>query len=419
MTKARDITMAARLATQLWRVRAAIWTAGRLRGDHAAQLRLRSGRLNPYPIYERLRAAGPLTRTASGEWATPSHELCNKVLRDRRFGVRPAEAPTPDLSAEAMDLSMLDRDPPDHTRLRRLAMPAFSPKMLSSYQPRIDKVVEGILDEAEHRGEFDLMTDFAAPFPIAVITELLGIPDADAAHFSQYGAVIGSALDGVQSVRHAGQLMAADRDLQRIFSRLIDERIAQPRDDVISHLAAAMGDDRLTPIELITMCRLLLIAGFETTVNLIGNGTLALLRHRDQWDELCADPELAPAVVEETLRYDPPVQGTGRFAHEAIDIAGQRIPRDGWVQVYLGAANRDPEIFTAPDQFDIHRANSSEHLAFSGGVHYCLGAPLARLEGAIAFRALSRRMPRLRQSGRLVRRRTVTIRGLRHFPVRA
>src|SRR5262249_14127353 len=146
--------------------------------------------------------------------------------------------------------------------------------------------------------------------------ELLGIPDADAAHFSQYGAVIGSALDGVQSVRHAGQLMAADRDLQRIFTRLIDERIAEPRDDVISQLAKAMGDDRLTPIELITMCRLLLIAGFETTVTLIGNGPLALLRNRDQWDELCADSEWAPAVVEETLRYDPPVQGTGRIAQE-------------------------------------------------------------------------------------------------------
>src|SRR5690348_13666413 len=129
MTKTRELSMAARLATQLWRARAATWTAGRLHGDQAARLRLRSGRQNPYPIYERLRAAGPLTRTASGEWATPSHEVCNKILRDRRFGVRSADEPNPDPSTEAMDLSMLDRDPPDHTRLRRLAMPAFSPKM--------------------------------------------------------------------------------------------------------------------------------------------------------------------------------------------------------------------------------------------------------------------------------------------------
>src|SRR5262249_2163179 len=160
----------------------------------------------------------------------------------------------------------------------------------------------------------------------------------------------------------------------------------EPRDDVVSQLTAAMGDDRLSSNELITMCRLLLIAGFETTVNLIGNGTLALLRNRDQWDELCADPELAPAVVEESLRYDSPAQGTGRVAHEDIDIAGQRVRRGEWVQVYLGGANRDPELFSAPDTFDIHRANSSEHLAFSGGVHYCMGSPLARLEGTIAFR---------------------------------
>ena len=414
-----NATIAARLVVGLSRARLETWTAGRLRGDELARLRLRAGRRDPYPIYERLRAAGPLSRTRAGGWVATSHQVCRQVLRDRHFGVRSLEDPPPTSAGgnvDGLDLSMLDRNPPDHTRLRRLAMPAFSPKLIGGYRARIEKVAQQLLDTAQQRGEFDLISGFAAPLPIAVITELLGIPDADVGDFSRYGAVVGSALDGVQSVGHAKALIAADRDLQRIFTELIDARKSDPRDDVISHLVAA--GDQITPYELVNMCRLLLIAGFETTVNLIGNGTYALLRNPSQWAALRDNPALAGQVVEEVLRYDGPVQSTDRVALEDVEVAGQRVPRNHSVHLLLGAANRDPDVFETPGRFDIQRASSGEHLSFSAGVHYCLGAPLARLEGAIAFATLAERMPGLSLAGAPVRRQSITIRGLSRLPVR-
>jgi hypothetical protein len=380
-----------------------------------ARLRQHSGRLNPYPIYDELRAAGPLTRSRTGEWLSASHSVCHKVLRDRHFGVRPLDEP---IAANELDLSMLDRNPPDHTRLRRLAMPAFSPKLIAGYRDRIEKVAHRLIDDVQ-RDEFDLISGFAAPLPIAVITELLGIPDADVATFSRYGVVVGSALDGVHSIRHAKALMSADHDLGRMFNQLIAERTKNPGDDVISHLVGALDDDRLTSPEMVNMCRLLLIAGFETTVNLIGNGTAALLDNPGQWALLQADPGLAPGAVEEVLRYDSPVQGTSRVAHESVEIAGTQVAAGEWILTMLGGANRDPDTFPDPLRFDITRENAGEHLAFSGGIHYCLGAPLARLEGAIAFQALAERMPELHRVGHAVRRRSITIRGFSRFPVHA
>ena len=404
-------------ATWLYRQRLTIAHHGYLRRDPLALLQLRPGRDDPYAIYEQIRRAGPIQPTRLGNWMTVSHRLCSTVLRDRRFGVQPADAAATRSSGDP-DLSLLQMNPPDHTRLRRAIQPAFSPKLMAQYHPRIERTVAGLLDRAEAAGRFDLVPALAAPLPIAVITELLGIPDPDADRFAQYGRLIGGALDGIRSLSHAARLRAADAELDVLFARLFALRRREPTGDLVSQLVAAEGD-QIKPSELRALCGLLLIAGFETTVNLIGNAVNALLDHPEQWAALCADPAgLAPKAVEETLRYDPPVQRTGRFALQEAALDDIQIHKGQLVITLLGAANRDPEVYPRPDRFDLHREQTVEHLAFSSGIHYCVGAPLARLEATIALRLLAERMPRLRRAGRARRRNATTIRGPVHLPVR-
>ncbi|MEV6843093.1 cytochrome P450 [Actinoplanes sp. NPDC051411] len=383
--------------------------------DPMAQLRGRAGRDDPYPIYERVRARGTVVPTRLGNFITPSHQVCNFVLRDRRFGVRSGERVN---TADEFDMSFLDMDPPDHTRLRRLAQPFFSPKLMAGYRPRVIAQVDALLDAALAKGSFDLVSSFAAPLPIAVITDLLGVPDADAAQFSSVGTVIGSALSGIRSLRHAAQLKAADEILRALFSALFELRRESPADDVISHLVAAPGD-QIHPDELRPMCTLLLVAGFETTVNLIGNAVNALLAHPAQWRDLCDDPSLAAAAIEETLRWDPPVQRTARCASEDISIDGVPIRRGQYIVTMLAAANRDPEVFARASEFDIHRTPEADHLAFSSGIHYCVGAPLARMEATIGLQRLAERLPGLTRAGALRRRTSGIVRGPIQFPVRA
>jgi hypothetical protein len=402
-------------AAGLYRQRAAVAYAGYVKRDPLALLRLRPGRADPYALYGRLRQRGTLTPTRLGHWASTSHRVCGSVLRDRRFGVRPEE----DTPADAFNLSFLEMNPPDHTRLRRLALPAFSPKAVATYSERIERTVGGLLDKAGAAGQFDLVTMFAAPVPIAVITDLLGIPDSDSARFSRYGAVIASALDGIRSLRHARQLQASDAELRRLFGDLFELRRREPRDDIVSRLVAA-GDDQVRPDELLPMCTLLLVAGFETTVNLISNSVLALLAHPEQWQALCADPEgMVPRAVEETLRFDPPVQLTTRIALQPLELEGKPVRKGQMVLTLIGGANRDPEVYDHPDTFDIYRDSGVGNLAFSGGIHYCLGQPLARLEATIALRMLAERMPGLSRTGPVTRRNAVIIRGPRHLPVSA
>jgi cytochrome P450 len=252
--------------------------------------------------------------------------------------------------------------------------------------------------------------------PIAVISDLLGVPHDRSADFARYGATLGSALNGIRSLTHARDLMAANSALEKLFTELFALRSREPSDDIVSAIVAA---DQVRPEEMVPLCVLLLIAGFETTVNLISNGALALLEHRDQWTALCADPELAGDVVEEILRFDPPVQGTSRVAFEDVELEGRTVRKDQWVVTLIGAANRDPDVYSDPSRFDITRARSVEHLAFSSGIHYCLGQPLARLEATIALQTLAERTPSLRRAGRVVRRNSTTIRGPIRLPVTA
>jgi hypothetical protein len=412
------IGQAAGFASRLYAGRARTGWAAYVQRDPMARIRLRPGRDDPYAIYERIRAEhGTMMPTRLGHWATPSHRVCNLVLRDRRFGVRPIDDEHSGDSGE--ELSFLELNPPDHTRLRRLVTPAFSPKAVATYRDRVEQTVDRLLDQGTVAGEFDLVSQFAAPVPIAVITDLLGVPDANAQEFAVYGASIGSALDGIKSLRHAAQLQASQAALEKLFHSLFELRRREPADDIISTLVAAEGD-RITPGEMVPMCVLLLVAGFETTVNLIGNAVLALLGHPDQWAALCADPcGRAPAAVEETLRWDPPVQRTARVALETVEIDGRTVRKGQLVSTLLGAANRDPETFADPAVFDIGREGGPDHLAFSSGIHYCIGQPLARLEATIALQVLAGRMPGLQRAGAVVRRNATLIRGPVRFPVRA
>jgi cytochrome P450 len=413
-----DLGDAARFAAELYRQRAGTTLAAYVRRDKLALLQRRPGRDNPYRIYTQLRERGPIVPGRYGGLATASHRVCNAVLRDRRFGTRPPEG-YPRSPQDEVEASFLTMNPPDHTRLRKLALPAFSPRAVAVYTAKIEQTVSGLLDQAASTGDFDLVPQFAAALPIAVITELLGIPDGNAAGFAEHGALIGSALDGISSLRHAAALQQSQAKILAMFEQLFELRRREPRDDVISHLVAAEGD-QIQPGEMLPMCMVLLIAGFETTVNLIGNGVLALLDHPMSWRELQADPVgLAPRVVEETLRFDPPVQRTSRYALEDLELEGTTVRMGQEVTTLLGAANRDPLVYENPDVFDIHRETGAEHLAFSSGIHYCVGAPLARLEATIAFRMLAERMPGLRRTAPVQRRNATLIRGPLHIPVSA
>ncbi|MEU3020720.1 cytochrome P450 [Nocardiopsis sp. NPDC007018] len=388
-------------------------------GDHPSRLLHWPWRQNPYPTYARMRARGPVVTSRLPLLTATTRAAVDEVLRSRDFGVEPpggAEVPE---QFRVVDLSFLQLDPPDHTRLRALARPAFSPRLMAGYRAEIEKITAELLDSALSRDGFDLMRDFAQPLPIAVISRLLGVPERDDADFVRIGHVIGGALDGAGSARHLERIREATTELDRIFARLMVERRADPREDVVSALVARHDDGELTASELSSMCRLLLVAGFETTVNLIGNGAMALLRHRDQWDRLVADPGLAAGAVEEVLRFDSPVQLTGRWARADTEVQGVPVRAGQQVMCLIGSANRDPEHFTDPDRFDVTRPDASEHLSFSGGAHYCLGAPLARLEGEVALRALAERAHGLRPTAAPTRRGTLTVRALSSFPVTA
>ncbi|MFI5327243.1 MAG: cytochrome P450 [Candidatus Rokuibacteriota bacterium] len=381
---------------------------------------------DPYPTYHRLRAEDPVHHSALGFWVLTRYPDVMTMLRDPRLTKEPIAAfvaarfgmavPPPGLG-----LSMLDRDPPDHTRLRGLVSKAFTPKALESLRPGIQQIVDDLLADAAGRGQMDLIEEFAYPIPVRVICEMLGVPVRDHERFKGWGLDIARGLDAIMLPpdSEVGQRsVAGRRALAEYFRELIAKRRASPRDDMLSALIAAEeAGDKLNEEELLATCILLLVAGHETTVNLIGNGTLALLRHPDQLQKLRENPGLIVTAVEELLRFDGPVQRTARIPSEDLTIGGRIIPKGEMVMPFLGAADRDPAQFPDPDRLDITRADN-RHIAFGMGIHFCLGAPLARMEGQIAINTLLARLPKLALATDQPRfRQSLTLRGLQALPV--
>jgi cytochrome P450 len=387
---------------------------------------------DPYPTYARLRSSAPVYRAAlpdgRGVWLITRYEDVLAVLKDQRFVKDWHGALTPEQLAQVppipevmkpLSRNMLDTDPPDHERLRALVSKAFTPRLIERLRPRVQAISDGLLDAVQGRGEMDLIDDYAFPLPITVIAELLGVPAEDRNNFREWSD---AAVSGNASQEYMEEILIPHMQAFTDYLRsLFEEKRANPGDDLVSALVRAEeAGDRLSEDELLGMVFLLLVAGHETTVNLIGNGALALLQHPDQLRKLKEDPSLIKPAVEELLRYDGPVEtSTERFAREDVEIGGQVIPRGEMVLVVLAAADHDPERFSDPDELDITRTDN-RHLAFGKGIHHCLGAPLARMEGQIAISTLLRRMRNLRLKGSpesLSWRPGMILRGLRGLPV--
>lgn len=366
--------------------------------------------VDPYPVWQAL-ADGPPLVASDGSFAVVTGLAeCAALLRhpamssDHRNGKHFQEVRLKGLSAE--DLQRMERrevflfrDPPVHTRLRRLVAKAFTARTVEQLQPFVEKLTDELLTAAFDRGSLEVVGDLAYPLPVAVISELLGVPREDHATFAGWSEVLAKSLDSIMSEpteeQRREQLQASD-EFRDYVEELAEERRRQPREDLLSALVAAEEEgDRLTKDELVSTALLLLVAGHETTVNLIGNGVLALLREPGLHERLRADPGLAGGVVEEVLRLDPPVQMTARTALEDVEVPGGTVTAGGTVVLLLAAAGRDPRAFSDPLVFDPDRGDAG-HLAFGGGIHFCLGAPLARLEGRIALTELARRLERPR-----------------------
>jgi cytochrome P450 len=397
------------------------------RGDPVARLMRPETKVDPYPLYADLRRRG-LVRSPLGSWATASHATATSVLRDQRFsssplhqsGYQPPAYPAGDPRAELPAADLLTMDPPDHTRLRRLVSRAFTPRAIAGLEPWIRDVTDRLLTPVDAAAGFDLIDALAFPLPIAVICHLLGVPVEDQASFRVWGHDVAVSLDPQSGRTVEGQTRSSELALTAYLRELVRKRRADPDDSLLSALVAAEDEgDRLSSDEVVSTALLLLVAGFETTVNLIGNGAVALLGEQEHWRRLREEPALVPAAVEELLRYDSPVQLTSRIATEDTDVGGVVIPRGASIIVAIGGANRDPDVFDQPDRLRIDRPDASRHLSFSLGIHHCLGAALARLEGRIAVEELTRRYPGLEMAGTPTRRPLLVLRGFENVPVRA
>lgn len=389
-------------------------------------------RRNPYPLYQRLRREEPviyLEKSYSGSaWLLTRYEDIVAVLKDHRFssdrrilseGGGPLGAWWMPKLFQAFQESMVLVDDPDHWRLRNLVHKAFTPQMIRRLEPRIEAISHELLDTAAAKETVDLIADFALPLPLTVISEMMGVPEEDRLKFHQWSAnFLDLAFD--KPLELLPQLPSMIQ-INRFFKRLVRLRQTHPADDLITALVQAEeAGDRLNEDELVAMLFLLLLAGHETTVNLIGNGTLALLEHPDQLAKLQARPDLMDCAVEELLRFTNPVESIApRYALEDVVVADQPIRRGETVLLAIASANRDEAVFDHPDELDIER-HPNKHVAFGLGMHYCLGAPLARLEGQIAFKVLLDRYPNMSLAvmpEQLEYRKSAAVRGLMALPV--
>jgi cytochrome P450 len=385
---------------------------------------------DPYPFFELLRARGPVVQERLTA-ATTSYAATKELLRSPDVGVGGGhgELPRPlrRLLARLQEAkvlgpmdppSMLAVDAPRHTRYRRLISREFTARAVARHEERIEAVAARLLDElAAETGEVDIVERYATLLPVAVIADLLGIPEAQRAELLRLGNDAALTLDpglGLSAYRRAERSI---RELHAMIGAHIAQLRKAPGDDLLSRLVTLEGDDALTDVELHSIALLTLGAGFETTVNLIGHGVLLLAAHPEQRALLADRPELWPNAVEEMLRIQPPVQFTLRLVYTDTTIAGQRVLKGMPVTAMIAAANRDPEVFPDPTRFDVTRPNAHEHLAFSAGEHYCVGSGLARLEGAIALRTLFDRFPDLAVSGTPDLRETRVLRGYDRIPV--
>jgi cytochrome P450 len=401
------------------------------RGDLQAQFMHEPRyRDDPFPFYDMVRQRGPVTigRLTA---VTASYDVVSQVLRSDDWRAGPDEDAMPGplrrLAAWSRDAralgpidppSLLVVEPPDHTRYRKLVTKVFTARAVEAMRPQIQAVAEDLLDRLADQDRVDIVASYANLLPVAVISQVLGVPPADQPRVLRLGHLAAPSLDVGLSYREFREVDGAIRQFQDWLTGHIERLRRTPGDDLLSQLIALEeGGDRLDLAELKAIAGLLLAAGFETTVNLLGSAVGLLLDHPDQLAALQAEPALWPDAVDEALRLEGPVQMTGRFARRDTEVAGDLLRKGSVLITYLGGANRDPAMFPDPDRFDIRRANARDHLTFSAGRHFCVGAALARLEGEIGLRTLFDRYPDLQLAGPGTRRPTRVLRGWQSLPV--
>ncbi|MFJ8081879.1 cytochrome P450 [Streptomyces sp. NPDC096205] len=385
---------------------------------------------DPYPAYAELRERGRVLHYApTGQWLVPRHADVSALLRDRRLGRtyqhrftheefgRSAPAPEHEPFHTLNDHGMLDLEPPDHTRIRRLVSKAFTPRTVEQLRPYVEQLAGELVERLVRRGGGDLLTDVAEPLPVAVIAQMLGVPEADRAPLRPWSADICGMYELNPSQEVAAKAVRASVEFSDYLRELIAQRRKEPGDDLVSGLIAAHDEgDRLTEQEVISTCVLLLNAGHEATVNATVNGWYALFRNPEQLAALRADHSLVPAAIEELMRYDTPLQLFERWVLDDIEIDGVVVPRGAELALLFGSANHDPAVFADPGRLDLTRADNP-HISFSAGIHYCIGAPLARIELATSMRALLERAPTLRMAAEPERKPNFVIRGLEGLTV--